>query len=107
MDGIEIAKMVLEFLEKTGVALVETGFPIAMKYVIADGVLRIVKGLGFGTLFLYSLNQLDGNEIAYVWFILSCVSFGLMLASGFFEGIKMLMAPEWYAIMNIVKIVGG
>ena len=122
MDGVEIAKLVLEFLEKTGVALVQTGFPMAVRYVIAQAIIKILVGVAGVILTTISVTSITriakkvdedssyGEEnltvVKTIMLIIAGIGGLLMtLFSGMFTGIAMLISPEWYAILNIIDLV--
>lgn len=122
MDGVEIAKLVLEFLEKTGVALVQTGFPMAVRYVIAQAIIKILVGVAgviLATISVISITRIakkvdenpsygEENLTGVKTVILLITGFGglmMTLFSGMFTGIAMLISPEWYAILNIIDLV--
>lgn len=121
---VQVVKEVLEFLEKTGNAMISTGFPIAVKYVIADAIGSLVKGIvsTFGMIYmLFSIKNnmkyandnddwgVDGPSWTAIKVILGFISMvvllPLLLTSGVFDAVKMLIAPEWYAIINIIELV--
>lgn len=125
MDGntTEIVHMVLEFLEKTAIAVIHVGFQISVKYVIADAVASIVKfcvmlalSVTSGKLSVkaFSIADKEGwgddgpsfnavKAILTVAFFVAVVITTLCLLP--FDAIRKLMAPEWYAILNVIELV--
>lgn len=123
MDPVvsEIVTKVLEFLEKTGTAIVTTGFPIAVKYVIADGISGLVKfvvaSAGLATcvsqaikLIPVSVEGSDNEQGIAAFKITVCVIIGIILLitaifSEPFLSIQKIISPEWFAILNIIELV--
>lgn len=119
---VQVVKEVLEFIERTGSVMISTGFPIAVKYAIANGISKVVTGgvsiIGV-ILSIFSINNLVkkadkddefNNSGEYgakltLSIILGLIFLVAFLFSGFISGVKMLIAPEWYAIMNIIELV--
>jgi hypothetical protein len=122
MDNKEIAQMVLDFLTKAGTAIVEKGFPLAVKYVIAQAIGNLI---GFGlslTVVIVCIKYIMGvakytdkkgseditNEQMIGMIISSIVgilALIICLFSSPVEAIRMLISPEWYAILNIIHLV--
>lgn len=124
MDSVEIAKLLLDFLEKAGVAIVQTGFPLAVRYIIANAIGNLVQ---FVLCFVFALvdmawiknnwkyaddNSDWGSEgtswTAFKVIVGVILLIVLLIVASFsspIESIKMLVAPEWYAILNIVDMV--
>lgn len=122
METTEIVKLVLEFIEKTGNAIFTSGFQMATKYIIANAVGNLV-GAGISVVvFSVCLNNIYkitpyilDDKLPYpnakqtINFFL-CLLFGFLSIFAFFgfsviESTKMLIAPEWYAILKIISVV--
>jgi hypothetical protein len=125
MDNKEIVQMVLDFIQKTGTAMVQAGFAMSVRYVIANAIIQLATGLaswgfvGFSVYKLYRIFQdMDNSKSLKVkegdnasgFRTIIYVLFGIiaLVSASFnspFEAAKMLIAPEWYAILNIINIV--
>lgn len=122
METEGIVKAVLDFLEKTGTALVTTGFPIAVRYVIAQGITQVFGGLfSFGVFGICARNLyklaagadskvLDDESSGFFVKVVINVILGIFFlvaafGSQILEGIRMLISPEWFAILNIIDLV--
>lgn len=123
MEGTtEIVKAVLDFLEKTGGALLSAGFTMAVKYSFVEGLMRTIGGLGSFIIFaicvanIFRLTKRADNDTDYgnsgyfgAVIIVNIVLALFFLVAGFasqlLDGIAMMLAPEWYAILNIIDLV--
>ncbi|HJU59250.1 MAG TPA: hypothetical protein VJ583_05840 [Nitrososphaeraceae archaeon] len=112
----EIVKQVLDFIEKTGTALFQAGFAISMKYVMANAIVNlIVATVGLvGLIFSlrYAIKNVPGRdateseEIRYIVIFILAIGFLItFLGSSPVYSIKSLLAPEWFAVMEIIKVI--
>ncbi len=118
----DIIKQVLDFIERTGSALIQAGFAISLKYVIASAIvdtvmliISIVLSILFIREILKLMDKVDKSRNAdlsnveaatlIICIILSIVSAISTLAYMASNPIKVLLAPEWYAILNIIDVV--
>lgn len=123
MEAEQIVQMVIDFIRETGNAVVQTGFPIAVKYVVATGITKVVSGsIGlvlfasaiFNWIKIARIADIEENEdlfnsnsqalVAIVLTVLGILG-GFSMAFNLFDGIRMLISPEWYAILNIIHLV--
>jgi len=122
MDNNEIAQQVIDFITKTGTAMIQAGFAMSVRYVIASAITQISVGvLSFGVALVAMRNLLkifrgidnrtidgDSNEVNFkiaLCIALTDVFTAIALISNPVGGIKMLIAPEWYSILNIIDLV--
>ena len=123
MDGettAQVVKLVLEFLRETANSAAQVGFQMSMRYVIADATVRLgaftISAIGeiiSLRAFVTAFQKEDDNEIALSKRDIAMLISGILvavLALGMslcepLTAIKMLIAPEWYAISNIVQLV--
>ena len=99
-----LAEMLLEFLSTTGASLATQGFQIAVKYVVAQGILHTILGVLFllcgVTLGIWDAKTelMEGFGV-FFGVVLCIVSFVLL-----YSGILRLVSPEWFAIQNIINL---
>ena len=107
---------------KTGTALIQAGFGIAVRYVIAQAIAQITTAItswgivGFSVRQLYNIfKELDDkkrdiesdvvNFKLIVYTILVILFAVIAIGNPIFTGISKLFAPEWYAILNVIDLV--
>lgn len=124
----EIVRQILEFLERVGGAIVQEGFRISVTYVYANAIGNIILFLILLSaivvllkMFFHNLEWMNKNsgtipsDEVPPQFIKTIISgiLGVFLMIGtligipelLIKGIKMLIAPEWYAIQSIIDLI--
>lgn len=126
MDNSEIIKQVLDFLERTGTALLQTGFNASVQYVVANAIGDLIAS-GISLIifilclwyFMKGMRRIDRDEKEKTketesWEFSTKLIISAVLGLGFFisfmtyspfHAIKVLISPEWYAILEIINLV--
>lgn len=124
METSEIVKQILDFIEKSGSILLKSGFEISVRYVYAQAISRLVGFTISGIIFAYFLNKAKilfakinkeddwgydyPSSSAFTFFLYAILVFisGLnLLFSDIPQVVRMFIAPEWFAIYNIINLV--
>lgn len=115
MDVEKIVQLILDFLTTTGTTLAKEGFRIALRYTLVDGFVKLGVAAFAVIILLITLviswkvlNKMNDNDdpegviwIDIVVIFICVITFGF----SFFPGIKMVLAPEWYTILNLINLV--